>query len=267
MKLNKIVLTICLLLLTLAVSACGGQEKKQAVLKVGVTAGPHAEIMEVVKKVAAKNGLQVTIVEFNDYIQPNVALHQGDIDVNSFQHKPYMDNIVKDRNYDLQFVANTVIFPMGLYSKKIKDLKELPNNVIVGIPNDPTNGSRALLLLEKHGIIKLKDGVDIKATPADIVQNPKNIKIKELDAAIIPRSLGDLDLAAINTNYAISAGILPTKEALALEDIKSPYANILTATSKTKDDPRIKELLKAYYSPEVKEFIDKKYQNSVITAW
>ncbi len=248
-------------------AGCGGKPAAEQKLRVGVTAGPHAEIMEAVKKVAEKDGLNIQIVEFNDYIQPNVALNQGDIDVNSFQHKPYLDHIVKDRNYELVSVANTVIFPMGLYSKKIKKLDELKDGAVVGMPNDPTNGARALLLLEKHGLLKLKPGVGAKASVADIVANPKNLKLKELDAALIPRSLDDFDIAGINTNYAMTAGLVPTKDALVLEDANSPYANIIATRAKDKEDPRVKKLIKAYYSPEVKKFVEEHFKGSVVTAW
>ena len=191
--------------LSALLAGCGGKPAADKPLKVGVTAGPHAEVMEAVKKVAEKDGLKVDIVEFNDYIQPNVALSQGDIDANSFQHKPYLDHIVKDRNYDLVSVANTIIFPMGIYSKKVQKIDQVKEGSVVGLPNDPTNGARALLILEKQGLLKLKTGVGPKASVADIVENPKNLKLKELDAALSPRSLDDFDLAAINTNYAMTA--------------------------------------------------------------
>jgi D-methionine transport system substrate-binding protein len=239
----------------------------QKTLKVGVTAGPHAEVMEVVKKIAEKDGLNIEIVEFNDYIQPNVALNQGDIDVNSFQHKPYLDNIIKDRNYDIVSVGNTVIFPMGIYSSKLKNIADLQSGAIVAIPNDPTNGGRALLLLEKIGLIKLKPGVGLKAAVTDIIENPKNIVIKELDAAQIPRSLADMDIAAINTNYAITAGLVPTKDAIAVEDINSPYANIIAVRSKDKENPAVQKLIKAYHSDEVKAFIQEHFKGSVAAAW
>jgi D-methionine transport system substrate-binding protein len=240
---------------------------EQKTLKVGVTAGPHAEVMEVVKKIAEKDGLNIEIVEFNDYIQPNVALNQGDIDVNSFQHKPYLDNIIKDRNYNIVSVGNTVIFPMGIYSSKLKNIADLQSGAIVAIPNDPTNGGRALLLLEKIGLIKLKPGVGLKAAVTDIIENPKNIVIKELDAAQIPRSLADLDIAAINTNYAITAGLVPTKDAIAIEDINSPYANIIAVRSKDKENPAVQKLIKAYHSDEVKAFIQEHFKGSVAAAW
>jgi len=261
---------ISALIFTLGLSAgCGQQSapKVEKPLKVGVTAGPHAEIMDVVKKVAEKNGLKIEVVEFNDYIQPNVALSQGDIDINSFQHQPYLDNVIKDRKYDLTSVGKTVIFPMGIYSTKIKNITDLPQGAIVAVPNDPTNGGRALLLLEKVGLIKLKPGAGLKAAVTDIIENPKNIVIKELDAAQIPRSLADIDIAAINTNYAITAGLVPTKDAIAIEDINSPYANILAVQTKDKENPAVQKFIKAYQSEEVKAFIQEHFKGSVAVGW
>lgn len=248
-------------------TGCGGQSAANKPLKVGVTAGPHAEIMDEVKKVAAKDGLNIQVVEFNDYVQPNVALAQGDIDANSYQHQPYLDQMVKDRNFAIVSVAKTVIFPMGIYSKKYKDLNALPQGATVAIPNDPTNGGRALLLLQKQGLITLKPNVGLTATPQDIVSNPKNLQIKELDAAQIPRSLDDVDAAAINTNYAMTAGLVPTKDALVLEDANSPYANVIAVRTQDKDNPAIQKLIKAYQSPEVKKFVEEHFKGSVVTTW
>ncbi|WP_378954918.1 MetQ/NlpA family ABC transporter substrate-binding protein [Pelosinus sp. sgz500959] len=266
----KLIALLVVLIVTLGLAGCSQQSstpKVEKTLKVGVTAGPHAEVMDVVKKVAEKDGLKIEIVEFNDYIQPNVALNQGDIDVNSFQHQPYLDNIIKDRKYEIVSVAKTVIFPMGIYSTKIKNIKELPEGSIVAIPNDPTNGGRALLLLESNNLIKLKPGAGLKAAVTDIIENPKKIVIKELDAAQIPRSLADIDLAAINTNYAITAGLVPTKDAIAIEDINSPYANIIAVRTKDKEDPAIQKLIKAYHSDEVKAFIKDHFKGSVAVGW
>lgn len=237
------------------------------VLKVGVTAGPHAEVMDKVKKVAEKDGLKIEVVEFNDYIQPNVALSQGDIDVNSFQHQPYLDNVVKDRKFEIVSVAKTIIFPMGIYSNKVKNIAEVKEKAVVAIPNDPTNGGRALLLLEKLGLIKLKPGAGLTATAADIQDNPKKIVVRELDAAQIPRILADVDVAAINTNYAMTAGLVPNKDAIALEDANSPYANILVVQTKNKDNASVQKLIKAYQSDEVKEFVTEHFKGSVNIAW
>jgi D-methionine transport system substrate-binding protein len=237
------------------------------VYKVGVTAGPHAEIMEKVKAIAEKDGLKIQIVEFSDYVQPNLALAQGDIDINSFQHKPYLDTFAKDKNLELTSLSKTVIFPMGIYSKKIKSLDELKNGAIVAVPNDPTNGGRALLILQEAGLIKLKPGAGIKASPLDITENLKNIKIKELDAAQIPRSLDDVDAAAINTNYALPAGLIPTKDAIKLENPDSPYANLIVVRTKDKENPAYQKLVKAYQSPEVKQFILEHFKGSVVPAF
>lgn len=268
-------LLLCLAFVAALAAGCGqSAPAKPAVapaadkpLKVGVTAGPHAQILEAVKKVAEKDGLKIQIIEFNDYIQPNVALNQGDIDINSFQHLPYLENIVKDRKYDLVMLAKTITFPMGIYSKKLKNVQELKEGSTIAIPNDPTNGGRALALFEQAGLIKLKPGLGHKASVIDIVDNPKKLKIKELDAAQIPRSLDDLDLAAINTNYAMSAGLTPGKDSLFLEDPNSPYANILAVRGKDKDNPVYKKFLKAYHSDEVKKFVRDQFKGSIVVAW
>lgn len=236
-------------------------------IKVGVTPGPHAQILEVVKQVAARDGLQIQIVEFSDYVQPNAALNVGDLDANSFQHQPYLDNQIKDRGYKLLTVAQTVVFPMGVYSKKVKSLADLPNGARIGIPNDPTNGGRALLLLQSAGAIKLNPAAGLKASPLDVVENAKKYRIVELDAAQLPRALDELDAAAVNTNYAIPAGLQPTRDAIAIEDARSPYMNILVVQEKDKDKPFVAKLVKAYRSPEVKDFVETKFQKAVATAW
>ena len=236
-------------------------------IKVGVTPGPHAQILDVVKQVAARDGLQIQIVEFSDYVQPNAALNVGDLDANSFQHQPYLDNQIKDRGYKLLTVAQTVVFPMGVYSKKVKSLADLPNGARIGIPNDPTNGGRALLLLQSAGAIKLNPAAGLKASPLDVTENLKKYRIVELDAAQLPRALDELDAAAVNTNYAIPAGLQPTRDAIAIEDARSPYMNILVVQEKDKDKPFVAKLMKAYRSPEVKDFVETKFQKAVATAW
>ena len=185
-------------------------------LKIGVTAGPHAQIFEVVKKIAEKDGLKIQVVEFSDYVQPNAALAAGDLDANSYQHQPYLDNTVKDRGYKIVSIAQTIVFPMGIYSKKVKSLADLKSGARVALPNDPTHGGRALLLLQANGVIKLKDGAGLKATPLDVIDNPKKIKLVELDAAQLARALDEVDAAAVNTNYAIPAGLVPTRDAIAI---------------------------------------------------
>ena len=236
-------------------------------VKVGVTGGPHAQIMEVVKSVAARNGLNIKIVEFSDYVQPNAALAGGDLDANSYQHDPYLQAQVKDRGYKLIKVADTVTYPMGIYSKKVKSLAELQPGAKIAVPNDPTNGGRALLLLQKQGLLKLRADAGLKATPLDIIDNPKKLKIVELDAAQIPRSLGDVDAAAINTNFAMEAGLKPKQDAIAIEDANGPYVNIIAIREADRNKPWVAKLVAAYHSAEVKQFIEGKFGGAVITAW
>jgi D-methionine transport system substrate-binding protein len=236
-------------------------------IKVGVTGGPHAQIMEVVKTVAAKNGLNIKIVEFSDYVQPNAALAGGDLDANSYQHDPYLQAQVKDRGYKLIRIADTVTYPMGIYSKKVKTLAELQPGAKIAVPNDPTNGGRALLLLQKQGLLKLRADAGLKATPLDIVENARKLKIVELDAAQIPRSLNDVDAAAINTNFAMEAGLKPKQDAIAIEDPKGPYVNIIAIREADKNKPWVAKLVSAYHSPEVKQFVESKFGGAVITAW
>ena len=232
-----------------------------------MTGGPHAELLEVVKSVAAKNGLNIRIVEFADYVQPNAALASGDLEANSYQHEPYLEAQVKDRGYRLIRVADTVTLPMGIYSKKIKSLAQLQPGAKVAVPNDPTNGGRALLLLQKQGLLRLRTEAGLKATPLDIVDNPRKLKIVELDAAQIPRSLGDVDAAAINTNYAMQAGLKPKQDAIAIEDPKGPYVNIIAIRETDRNRPWVAKLVAAYHSPEVKQYIDSRYGGAVIASW
>jgi D-methionine transport system substrate-binding protein len=236
-------------------------------LKVGVTAGPHAQILEVVKKVAERDGLKIQIVEFNDYVQPNAALAQGDLDANSYQHHPYLDNSNKERGYHLVAIAQTVTFPIGIYSKKLKSLADLPAGGRVAIPNDPTNGGRVLLLLQDRGVIKLKPNIGLKATPLDVADNPKKLKFIELDAAQLPRSLDDVDAAAVNTNYALTAGLDPKRDAITQESPNSPYANLIAVRAQDQDKPAFKALVKAYHSDEVKKFIETQFKGAVVPAW
>ncbi len=236
-------------------------------LKVGVTAGPHAQIFEVVKKVAERDGLKLQVVEFTDYIQPNAALSSGDLDLNSYQHLPYLQAQIKDRGYKFVSIGQTVTFPLGIYSRKVKSLAALKEGARVGIPNDPTNGGRALLLLQAKGLLKLKPEAGLKATPLDITDNPKKLKIVELDAAQLPRSLDDLDAAAVNGNYAETAGLNPVRDSIALEAATGPYANIIAVREQDKDKPWVAKIIKAYHSDEVKQYIKQTFKDSVITAW
>ncbi|SDG87698.1 MetQ/NlpA family ABC transporter substrate-binding protein [Propionivibrio dicarboxylicus] len=266
MQIAKLVrgLVAALALVSVAAHAALGDDKP---LKIGVTAGPHAQIFEFVKKIAEKDGLKLQIVEFSDYVQPNAALAAGDLDVNSYQHQPYLDNANKDRGYKLVSIGQTIIFPIGLYSKKFKTLEQIPSGARLALPNDPTNGGRVLLLLQAKGLIKLKPEAGLKATPLDVIENPKKLKFIELDAAQLPRALDDADVAAVNTNYAIQAGLVPSRDAIAMESLKSPYANVIVVRAADKDSPVLKKLLKAYQNDEVKQFIKKEFKDSVFPAW
>jgi len=236
-------------------------------IKVGVTAGPHAQIVEAVKAVAARKGLDIQIVEFSDYVVPNAALEAGDLQANSFQHQPYLDNQVADRKYKIESVATTVNFPMGIYSKKVKSWDEIKTGATLAIPNDPTNGGRVLLLLRDKGVIKLKDGVGFKPTMLDITENPKKLKVIEIDAAQTPRTLDDVDAAGVNTNYATPSGLDPVKDALLREDPKGPYANVIAVRSADKDKPWVKTLVESYQSQEIKDFIATKFKGAVLATW
>jgi D-methionine transport system substrate-binding protein len=236
-------------------------------LSVAATAVPHAEILEFVKPALAKDGVELNIKVFTDYVQPNVQVAEKRLDANFFQHQPYLDEFNKSRGTELVSVAGVHVEPFGAYSSQHKTLADLPQGANVVIPNDATNGGRALLLLQKAGVITLKPEAGILATPKDIVENPKAIKVRELEAATLPRVLTQVDLALINTNYALEAKLNPTKDALAIEGSDSPYVNILVARADNKDNAALQKLAKALNSAEVKAFIAEKYQGAVVPAF
>lgn len=265
-----LVLLTLILTFSLIATGCGNKQAAPAgktVLKVGATPVPHAEILNVVKPILAKDGIDLQVVEFTDYVRPNVAVAEKELDANFFQHLPYLNKFAAERN--LQLVSTTAVHiePMGIYSSKIKNLNEVTSGSIVAIPNDPTNGGRALVLLEKAGLLKLKDGVGINATVRDIVDNPKNLKVTELEAPQLPRSLDDVTIAVINTNYALEAKLVPTKDALFMEQKDSPFANILVVRKGDENRPEIQKLTKALNSEEVKKFINEKYQGAIVPAF
>ncbi|MFN7008513.1 MAG: MetQ/NlpA family ABC transporter substrate-binding protein [Allorhizobium sp.] len=236
-------------------------------IKVGVTAGEHAQIMEKVAEIAAKKGLNIEIIEFSDYVVPNQALSDGDLNANSFQHQPYLDNQIADRGFDIVSVGTTITTPMGVYSKKVKSLDELADGATVAIPNDPTNGGRALLVLASKGLIKVDESKGLKVGPADVTENPKNIEFAELDAAQLPRSLDDVDAAVINTNYALEAGLHPKKDAIAIEGEKSPYANVIAVRSADKDASWVKTLVESYHDDSIKAFINEEFKGALIPSF
>ncbi len=249
----KKLLSALVLLACLSSPAFAGQK-----IVVGVTPFPHKDIMLIAGKLLAQEGYTLEIKEFSDYVQPNMALAEKQLDANFFQHIPYLENMNKEKNLDLAWIAKVHIEPLGLYSKKIKSLDEFKKGDIVAVPNDPTNGARALRLLEAHGLIKLKPGELV--TARDVTENPKGLKIMELEAAQLPRTLQDVTAAVINTNFAVEAGLTPSKDAIVMEGKDSPYANVLAVRAADKDSPMAKALVKAVNSPEVKEYIAKELE-------
>ena len=236
-------------------------------LTVAATPVPHAEILEFLQPQLAKEGVELKVKVFTDYIQPNVQVAEKRLDANFFQHQPYLDEFNKAKGTELVSVAGVHLEPLGAYSNKVKTLDELPSGATVVIPNDATNGGRALLLLDKAGVIQLKDNKNILSTVKDITGNGKNLKFRELEAATIPRVLTQVDLALINTNYALEAKLNPEKDALVIEGSDSPYVNILVARPDNKDSDAMKKLAAALHSPEVKQFITEKYKGAVIPAF
>ncbi|MRN56518.1 MetQ/NlpA family ABC transporter substrate-binding protein [Paenibacillus monticola] len=287
---KKVLLTFFSLTLVLVLAACGNNNTtnnaansaatnapaaeattepaaEPVTLVIGASPVPHAEILKAIAPLLEAQGIKLEIKEFTDYIQPNVQLAEKQLDANFFQHQPYLDQQNKDNGSDLVSVTAVHVEPFGAYSKKIKAIAELADGAKVAIPNDATNGGRALILLAKNGLITLKDDTNITSTKADITENKKNLDIIELDAAMLPRQLDEVDLALINTNYALEAGLVPTKDALFIEGTDSPYANILVARPDNKDSDAIKKLAAALNSPEAKAFIEEKYQGSIIPAF
>jgi D-methionine transport system substrate-binding protein len=263
--------TLLLAAAALALAACGKQAGAPAgasdTLTIAATPVPHAEILEVVRPMLAQQGVKLDVKVFNDYVQPNLQVAQKQLDVNYFQTAPYLDEFNKARGTNLVKVAGVHIEPIGAYSRKIKSLADLPQGATVAIPNEPSNGGRALLLLQKGGLITLKDPANPLSTLGDIVANPKGLKFRELEAATLPRVLDELDLAVINTNYVLDAKLNPAKDALILEDGNSPYVNLLVSREDNKDDPRVQKLAAALTSPEVKAFIEKTYSGAVQPAF
>lgn len=261
------------LILILSITACTPSQTQTGnstlKVKVGATPVPHAEILAYIRdNLAASAGLEIEIVEFTDYVQPNLALDDGTLDANFFQHVPYLENFNESRGTDLVSIANVHIEPLGIYSKTITDLSQVPDGAVITIPNDDTNGGRALNLLVANGFITLKPDAGYSATVADIADNPKNLKIVELEAAQLVRALDDSDLAVINGNYALDGGLIPSQDALTLESGENnPYVNILAVKRGNENDEAILALVKLLTSPEVKAFIEEKYAGSVLPAF
>ncbi len=258
------------LIAAMALAGCGQEEKDPNHIKVGVIAGAEQQVAEVAQKVAKeKYGLDVELVTFTDYILPNESLSKGDIDANAFQHKPYLDQQIKDRGYKLVAVGNTFVYPIAGYSKKITSLNELQEGAQVAIPNDPTNLGRSLLLLQKVGLIKLKDGVGLLPTALDITENSKKLKIVELEAPQLPRSLDDqqIALAIINTTYASQIGLTPEKDGIFVEDKDSPYVNLIVTREDNKEAENVKKFVQAYQSDEVADAANKTFNGGAVKGW
>ncbi|WP_449601044.1 MetQ/NlpA family ABC transporter substrate-binding protein [Paenibacillus sp. Marseille-Q9583] len=284
---KKLLLTFFSLTLVVVLAACGNNNNasnsaatnapkdgaatessaEPVKLVVGASPVPHAEILKAIAPLLEAQGITLEIKEFTDYVQPNVQLSEKNLDANFFQHQPYLDDQNQKNGSDLVSVTAVHVEPFGAYSKKIKSIDELADGAKVAIPNDATNGGRALILLAKNGLISLKDDTNITSTQADITENKKNLKIIELDAAMLGRQLDEVDLALINTNYALEANLVPTKDALFIEGTDSPYANILVSRPDNKDSDAIKKLAAALNSPEAKAFIEEQYKGSIIPAF
>ncbi|MCY1343066.1 D-methionine-binding lipoprotein MetQ [compost metagenome] len=256
-----------LLLLTALAAAFSASVNANEKLLVAATPVPHAEILELIKPTLAKEGIDLEVKVFTDYVQPNVQVAEKRLDANYFQTRPYLDNFNKGKGTELVTVTGVHVEPFGGYSKKYKSLSELPDGATVALPNEGSNSGRALILLQKAGLIKLKDPGNALATPRDIAENPKNLKFRELESALLPRVLDQVDLDLINTNYALEARLNPVKDALVLEDRDSPYVNYLVARPDNKDSEALKKLSAALTSPEVKAFIEKKYDGAVVPAF
>lgn len=280
---NKKFLSLTLaLVLSLSLAACGSKKEEApaaapaetpaettepVVLNVAASSTPHAEILEQVVDVLAEQGIDLQIHEYGDYVVPNTAVEEGEEDANYFQHIPYLESFNEKEGTHLVSVGGIHIEPMGVYAGKTASLEELPDGAEIAVPNDPTNEGRALLLLEAQGLIKLADSSNLEATPNDIVENPKNLTFKELEAAMIPNAVDEVDLSVINVNYALEAGFNPTEDALAIEDADSPYVNIVAVKEGNENNPAVLALVEALQSDTVRDFINETYGGAVVPAF
>lgn len=257
---------LCVVAAGSILAGCSEKGTEEGVLKIGCSPVPHADILKAAEPILAKDGVKIKVVEFTDYVQPNMALADKELDANFFQHKPYLDNFSKERKLSLESLVAVHIEPMGIYSKKQKSVDALSAGMKVAIPNDPTNGGRALAILAQAGFFKLKDNVGVNGTVADIISNPNNVQVIEMEAAVLPRALEDVDFAVINSNYALGVNLNPVQDALFIEGKDSPYANII-AIRKGDNRKELQALAKVLQSPEIKKFIEDKYQGAVVPAF
>ena len=267
---KKLIAIIVALILVLSFAACGKKAADSKTVKVGASITPHAEILREAAKLLEKAGITLEVVEYTDYVQPNTAVEDGSLDANYFQHTPYLNTFNAENKTHLVSVGSIHYEPFGIYAGKVKALADLPDGARIGVPNDGSNETRALLLLQQEGLLKLKDGIDAasNATKLDVAENPHNIEIVEMEAAQIPKALSDLDFGVINGNYALQAGLNAGTDALAVEDASGSgaqtYANILCVKEGREKDEAILALFKALTSPEVKEYINNTYQGAVV---
>ncbi|GFN34572.1 MetQ/NlpA family ABC transporter substrate-binding protein [Tepidimicrobium xylanilyticum] len=262
-----VLIAIASILILTTLVGCNSKKSADNVIKIGVSPKPHREIVELIVDDLKEEGIELEIIEFDDYVKPNLALAENELDANFFQHKPYMNNFKEENNIDIISIGGVHVEPMGLYSVKYLSIEELEDNSEIAIPNDPTNGGRALLLLEKYGLIKLDPDAGILATENDIIENPKNLKFTPLEAAYLPRVLNEVDAAVINGNYALEASLVPTEDALILEDKDSPYANIVAVRTGEENEEKFAKLMKALQSDKVRKFIEENYNGGVIPAF
>ena len=267
MKKKLLALSLAVVLV-LSLAACGEKKTEKVTLKVAASATPHAEILAQVKDELAEQGIELVVTEYGDYVVPNTAVEDGDEDVNYFQHQPYLDQFNEENNTHLVSVAAIHYEPFGIYPGKTTSLADLPDGASIGVPNDATNEARALQLLEAQGFIKVKEGAGLKATPNDIVENPKNLQFVELEAAMLPNVTTEMDLAVINGNYALQAGFSSAKDALALEDASSEaaqtFANVIVVKAGNENSEAVKALVKALQSDKVKTYINDTYEGNVL---
>ncbi|SDB83088.1 D-methionine transport system substrate-binding protein [Pelagirhabdus alkalitolerans] len=269
MKKSIQILGVSFLLLVLAACGAGdGDALSEEELSIGVTAGPHEEVMEKVAELAEEQeDLTINVEVFTEYVMPNQALDEGELDMNSYQHEPFLIDFIEDRGMDLVDVATTINFPMGVYSTSIDDVSELEEGDTLGLPNDPTNGARALMLFEDAGLITLDEEAGTQATVLDIVDNPLDLEFVELEASQIPRQLEELDAATINTNFAIEHGYVPTEDSIFIEPGDSPWVNLLVVREENQDDPVVQTVIDLYQSEEVKQFIEDEFAGSIVPSW
>ncbi len=248
------------------ISAEATSKTEEVTVKIGLSPVPHEEIAKEAKEELKKEGINLEIIVFDDYMQPNLALKDKDLDANFFQHLPYLDKFNKENNTKIVSLGGIHLEPISFYSAKVKKIEELKEGAEIIIPNDATNGSRSLFLLEKNGLLKLKEGVKLP-TVADITENPKRLKFTEVEAALIPGAYKDADGAIINSNYALGAGLNPLTDGIITEDKESPYANVIAVNEERKDDPILKKVYAAFTSERVKKFIDEKYKGAIVPAF